>query len=53
MNGSIGCIGRGRVVRIILPGGKEAGMFPENVIVSDSNKGALDQIAEGAVDHAR
>ena len=46
MKESIGCIGGGRVVRILLHGWREAGVLPENVIVSDPNKGALDQIAK-------
>jgi pyrroline-5-carboxylate reductase len=45
MNESIGCIGGGRVVRILLHGWREAGVLQENVIVSDPNNGALDQIA--------
>jgi len=43
---SIGCIGGGRVVRILLHGWKEAGLLPENIIVSDPSKGALDQIVK-------
>lgn len=43
---SIGCVGGGRVVRILLHGWKEAGVLPKDVIVSDPNKGALDQIAD-------
>jgi pyrroline-5-carboxylate reductase len=42
---SIGCIGGGRVVRILLHGWREAGVLPENIIVSDPSTGALDQIA--------
>ncbi len=45
MNESIGCIGGGRVVRILLHGWREAGVLPENIIVSDPSTGALDQLA--------
>lgn len=44
MNESIGCIGGGRVIRILLHGWREAGLLPENIIVSDPSRGALDQI---------
>lgn len=42
---SLGFIGGGRVVRILLHGWKEAGILPENIIVSDPNRDALDQIS--------
>lgn len=45
MNETIGFIGGGRVVRILLRGWKEAGMLPENIIVSDPERGALDHIS--------
>jgi pyrroline-5-carboxylate reductase len=45
MNESIGCIGGGRVVRILLHGWREAGVLPDSVIVSDPDKEAFDQIA--------
>ena len=32
------------MVRILLHGWREAGLLPENIIVSDPNRGALDQI---------
>ncbi len=47
MNESIGCVKGGRVVRIHLHDGKEAGMLPENVIVRDPTKGVPNQIAGG------
>lgn len=46
MNESIGCIGGGRIVRILLHGWSEAGLLPADIIVSDPNKGALDLIAK-------
>jgi pyrroline-5-carboxylate reductase len=46
MNESIGCIGGVWVIRILLRGWKEAGILPENIIVSDPSQGALDQITQ-------
>lgn len=45
MNESMGFIGGGRVVRILLHGWREAGVFPVNTIVSDPDTGVLDQLA--------
>jgi len=45
MKESFGFIGGGRVVRILLNGWMEAGVLPENIIVSDPNREALEQIA--------
>ncbi len=45
MNESIGFVGGGRVVRILLHGWREAGVLPKNIIVSDPNQKALEQIA--------
>ena len=42
---SIGFIGGGRVVRILLHGWKEAGALPERITVSDPNRAALDHLA--------
>lgn len=45
MKESIGFIGGGRIVRILLQGWKEGGKLPEDVIVSDPDQVALDRIA--------
>ncbi|MDD1715496.1 MAG: NAD(P)-binding domain-containing protein, partial [Methanolinea sp.] len=46
MKESLGFIGGGRIVRILLHGWKEGGNLPENIVISDPDREALDRITK-------